>query len=329
MIYTGFLRLNNKIMKAIIKNKIILNEIHSASAIELIDNQLFIIGDNSPFLFVLDLEGNIKNKVRIFDIKDANVTTNENVIIIPKKEKPDFEASCVLNINQKKYLFVVGSGSSDKRNLAVLIDLETFEVKKIALKNLYKLFAKFIFLSINAQNDELNIEGLCANYKNVYFFQRGNVNGNNFVFSIVISDMITYLFSEKQTINIKKINKQRVALPSIEGIFSGFSGACFADNQGNNWQNTIQKILWTSSVENTKNAIDDGGVLGSFLGTYNLYNQQVESSIITEIINQKETIFTGKVEGICATYWSDDLKQAIAVTDADGGCSEMLFIEIS
>ncbi len=320
-------------MKAIIKNKIILNEIHSASAIELIDNQLFIIGDNSPFLFVLDLEGNVKNKVQIFDIKDTNVANNENIIIIPKKEKPDFEASCVLNINQKKHLFVVGSGSSDKRNLAVLIDLETFEVKKISLKNLYKLFTKFISLSINAQNDELNIEGLCANHRAVYFFQRGNISGNNFIFSIFIDDMINYLFSEKQSINIKKINKQKVALPSIEGIFSGFSGAYFADNQGNNWQNTIQQILWTSSVENTKNAIDDGKVLGSFVGTYNIHNQQVENSIITEIINQKETIkediFTGKVEGICATYWADDLKQAIAVTDADGGCSEMLFIEIS
>ena len=321
-------------MKAIIKNKIILKEIYSASAVELIDNQLFIIGDNSPFLFVLDLEGNIKNKVQIFDIEEDS---NESITIIPKKEKPDFEASCVLNINQKKYLFVVGSGSSEKRNLAVLIDLETFEVKKISLKNLYKLFAKFISLSINAQNDALNIEGLCANHRAVYFFQRGNINGNNFIFSIFIDDMINYLFSEKQTINIKKINKQRVALPSIKGIFSGFSGACFADNQGNNWQNTIQQILWTSSVENTKNAIDDGSVLGSFLGTYNLHNQQIDSAIIENNTenntsnNSENSVFLGKVEGICVVDWSNDLfpKQVIAVTDADGGCSEMLFIEIS
>ncbi len=323
-------------MKAIIIKKIILNEIHSASAIELIDNQLFIVGDNSPFLFVLDLEGNIKNKVQIFDIKDTNATTNENVIIIPKKEKPDFEASCVLNINQKKHLFVVGSGSSDKRNLAVLIDLETFEVQKISLKKLYKKFTKHLSLSENAQNDELhnelNIEGLCANDTTVYFFQRGNISGNNFIFSISTYDMVLYLFSEKQAINIKKINKQKVALPSIEGIFSGFSGACFADNQPNNQndnQPNNQQILWTSSVENTKNTIDDGNVLGSFVGTYNTHNQQVENSIITEIIDQKEMIFTGKVEGICVVDWSDGLKQAIAVTDADGGCSEMLFIEIS
>ncbi len=318
-------------MKAIIKNKIILNEIHSASAIELIDNQLFIIGDNSPFLFVLDLEGNVKNKVQIFDIKDIkdiNVTTNENIIIIPKKEKPDFEASCVLNINQKNHLFVVGSGSSDKRNIAVLIDLETFEVQKIALKNLYAKFVQHLSLSKKAQNNELNnelnIEGLCANETTVYFFQRGNISGNNFIFSISIYDMVLYLFSEKQAINIKQIDKQKVTLPSIEGIFSGFSGACFIDNQNNN-----QQVLWTSSVENTKNVIDDGNVLGSFVGTYNTHNQQVETSIITEIINQKENVFTGKVEGICVIDWSDDLKQAIAVTDADGGCSEMLFIEIS
>ncbi len=311
-------------MKAIIKNKIILNEIYSASAIELIDNELFIIGDNSPFLFVLDLEGNIKNKVQIFDIKDTNVTTNENIIIIPKKEKPDFEASCVLNINQKKHLFVVGSGSSDKRDIAVLIDLGTFEVQKISIKNLYKKITKLISLSENAQNDELNIEGLCANETTVYFFQRGNINGNNFIFSISIDDMVSYLFSKKETIKIKKIDKQKVDLPSIENIFSGFSDACFTDNQNDN-----QQILWTSSVENTTNTIDDGKVLGSFVGTYNIHNQQVENSIITEMINQKETVFIGKVEGICVTNWSDDLKRAIAVTDADGGCSEMLFIEIS
>ena len=325
-------------MKAIIKNKIILKEIYSASAIELIDNELFIIGDNSPFLFVLDLEGNIKNKVKIFDIEENSIQN----IIIPKKEKPDFEASCVLNINEKNYLFVVGSGSSEKRNLAVLIDLKTFEVKKISLKKLYECFIKLASLNLDPQNCELNIEGLCANDTNIYFFQRGNINGNNFIFSLFLYDMIEYLSSEEQTINISKINKQKVDLPSIEGIFSGFSGASFTDNE---------QILWTSSVENTKNAIDDGNVLGSFLGTYNIHNQQVESTIITEIINKnsdknsnennngnnneisdkKETIFVGKVEGICALDWSEDSakKQVIAVTDADGGCSEMIFIEIS
>lgn len=317
-------------MKAIIKNRHILNEIHSASAIELIDNQLFVIGDNSPFLFVLDLEGNVKNKIRIFGIKgnsNENPTPNfnEEVLIIPKKDKPDFEASCVLNIKeknyQKKYLFVVGSGSSEKRNLAVLIDLETFEVKNFSLKKLYECFIKLASLNLDPQNCELNLEGLCANDTNIYFFQRGNINGNNFIFSLLLDDMIEYLLSEQQNINITKINKQKVDLPSIEGLFSGFSGAGFVDNEN---------ILWTSSVENTKNAIDDGNVLGSFLGTYNIHNQQVESAIITEIINEKENVFIGKVEGICAIHWSKDKakKQVIAVTDADGGCSEMLFIEI-
>ena len=318
-------------MKAIIKNKLILNEIYSASAIELIDNELFIIGDNSPFLFILDLEGNIKNKIKIFDIEIAD---NQDIAIIPKKEKPDFEASCVLKIKDKNYLFVVGSGSSEKRNIAILVDLATFEVKNISLKKLYQLFIKLIKLTVlgaNTQNDDLNstlnIEGLCANETNVYFFQRGNISGDNFIFSILIADMASYLLSAKQTINIFKINRQKVTLPSINGIFSGFSGACFAGTPPISKHD--RTILWTSSVEDTKNAIDDGSVLGSFLGTYDLDNHQIKSIIIENPVTDE--IFMGKVEGVCVVDWSNDLspKHVIAVTDADGGCSEMLFIEIS
>ncbi len=280
-------------MKAIIKKKIILKEIYSASSVELVDNELFIIGDNSPFLFVLDLEGNIKNKVKIFDFdihSETNFSEKDNIVVIPKKDKPDFEASCTLNINSINYLFVVGSGSSEKRNLAILIDLKTFEVKQISLKKLYQLFEKHIKLTVlgtNTQDLELNIEGLCANETTVYFFQRGNISGN-FIFSIAMSHMISYLFSAKQSINILKIKRQKVDLPSIDTVFSGFSGACFASTPPISKHN--RQILWTSSVENTKNSIDDGKVLGSFLGIYHLDNQKVESMIIENVVENSNEI---------------------------------------
>ena len=147
--------------------------------------------------------------------------------------------------------------------------------------------------------------------------------GENMSYGFVAS----YLLSAKQTINIFKINRQKVTLPSINGIFSGFSGACFASTPPISKHD--RTILWTSSVEDTKNAIDDGSVLGSFLGTYDLDNHQIKSIIIENPVTDE--IFMGKVEGVCVVDWSNDLspKHVIAVTDADGGCSEMLFIEIS
>ena len=113
--------------------------IGSASGLVYHQDKLYIISDNSTFLY----EYNILNK-RLDKI--ALVENPQDNII--KKEKPDFESITLKGNN----LVLLASGSTDKRN---------------------KLF-KYNINSKKIKEDELNIEGLIITDKKILLFQRGN-----------------------------------------------------------------------------------------------------------------------------------------------------------
>ena len=66
-----------------------------------IDNIIYIVGDDSPFLYCLNFDFNIINKIELF--KTAHFKTGR----IPKKLKYDFECITKLEIKDKKYLLIV------------------------------------------------------------------------------------------------------------------------------------------------------------------------------------------------------------------------------
>ena len=74
----------------------------------------------------------------------------------------------------------------------------------------------------------------------------------------------------------------------INGIESGFSGATIINDQS--------VIIFTSSVENTDNAYDDGEILGSFICTIDILDNKISNTDKSVIIPDIETPL--KVESI-------------------------------
>ena len=142
--------------------------IGSASGLLYHNDILYLISDNSTYLYEYSMNENEINKIALVENPQEN---------IPKKVKPDYE-SMTLDGNK---LLIFGSGSTKNREL-----LKTYHYsnKKIKEKDLSELYSKLKSL-FSIQNDELNIEGVFYLNKKFYLFQRGNgKNSKNGIFII-------------------------------------------------------------------------------------------------------------------------------------------------
>lgn len=238
--------------------------IGSASGLFYKDNSLFIIGDNSGYLY----EYHIDSK----DLKRHPLIENpsENTI---KKDKADFEALTYF----QDTVYVLGSGSTSKRNKMVEFDLQ--QKKKTATNNLADLYTLMQnFASIKPE--EFNIEGVIHDGENWYFFNRGNgISNKNTLFSL----------------RAKKLDQEfsllsnDYKLPKIKGVRTSFTDATLIDN----------KIYFLASAEDTKSTYDDGEVLGSIIGRIDLETMKIDFT--------KKISSTNKFEGL--TVFKKDNKK--------------------
>ncbi len=181
-----------------LQNLFEISGIGSASGLIYTNDKLYIISDNSTFLYQYNI-----NKAKLKSI-NLNKESHQN---IPKIIKPDFESIALKG--HKLYLF--GSGSTSNREQQVTYNLKTQEVKE---KNLNSLYEKFR-VKIGISPDDLNIEGSFYHAKKWFFFQRGN--GASSKNGIFISDE-----KDLEFISIK--------LPKIQNIEATFTDAIVVDN---------------------------------------------------------------------------------------------------
>jgi len=203
--------------------------IGSASGLVYKDNSLFIISDNSTFLYKYNVQEKELTKIAIAENPQENIA---------KKDKFDFE-SIALKGNK---LHILGSGSTSKREKRISYNLDT---EKIIEKDLTKLYKQLKETS-SISDDELNIEGAFFNIDKWYLFQRGNgANSKNGIF--ILNDNL------KDSGDIEFIPIQ---LPTIKHIETSFTDAIMVED----------KIYFLATAEDTTSTYDDGEILGSIIG---------------------------------------------------------------
>ena len=216
-----------------------INGIGAASGLVYLKNNLYIISDNSGFLYQFNIKDNNLQKHQLIDNNQEN---------IPKKDKPDFESICFKN----NKLHIFGSGSTKKRDQKVIFDLENLESKSKDLSDLYADLKQIA----NFTDDELNIEGSFYHNENLYLLNRGN--GDVAKNGIFIRNK-TY----------KKITFKEFELPIINNIETSFTDAIVFEN----------KIYFLATSENTTSTYLDGEVYGSILGIIDIETLAVLSTI--------------------------------------------------
>ncbi|MBP6455952.1 MAG: hypothetical protein KA275_04405 [Chitinophagaceae bacterium] len=282
-----------------INSRIFLSEIPSASGIEKINHQFYVIGDDSLHLFILnETDFSIKEKI--------NLVSTIGVFRIPKKEKKDVEAICFAEKEQKILIF--GSGSNENRNVLFTIDIkQQHHVENLDISHFYNQLKE----KAKLDNADFNIEAAACLGNKLFLFNRGN----NVIIRIALPHFFSFI--KKETSNLV-FETTSIDLGKIQQHQISFSGAATFDGNDND-------LFFSATVEATSNWIDDGKVLGSFVGVYNTASQLVDNCPVLENGVQKEI----KIESLLVNKKNSETSfEIILVTDADGGESELILADL-
>ena len=246
----------------------------SASGLIYSNDSLLIIGDSSGYLYDYSISKADLKKHELVE----NATEN-----IAKSEKADLEAMSVSGED----LYIFGSGSGRKRNVAIEVDLKTKDtIAKTDLKHLYSSMREVA----NIRRKEFNIEGAFYNGDYLYLFNRGSGAGNrNVIFTV----------NRKNLIKDFTIQYKDIQLPQINGFRSGFSDAILVD----------KKIYFIATAENTSSNTADGRILGTLVGSIDLSTMTID---FTEKISDNQ-----KFEGITLYSKGDDKIEFLLCEDND------------
>lgn len=172
--------------------------IGSASGIVFKDNSLYIISDNSGFLYQFNIYSSQLIKHSLLE------NTSENIL---KKLKPDFEA--ITQVGNELHIF--GSGSTPARNKSYIFDTKTQKVTE----NNFTYQYENIKSQFSISSDDLNIEGALYYNQKLHLFQRGNgENSKNGI--IIFNDDLQFI---------------PIQLPKIKHVEATFTDAIRVENK--------------------------------------------------------------------------------------------------
>jgi hypothetical protein len=287
-------------MTATILSEVAIPNLPSASGVEIIDDIAYLIGDDSPWLYLLDAATLTPvGQVQLFDAP-AFATGR-----LPKADKPDLECTVALVWpDGRTGVLVLGSGSKAPREVGWFVPASTSPApQKVDLAPLYDLLRAHLPLGV----DVLNLEAAAATATELLLFQRtvGRADAAG-LFQLPLEATLQFLTNAAAP--APAISVKWFSLPEIDGCPAGFSGATLVDGQ----------LFVTASVENTLDAVLDGAVLGSFVGVVNL---QAHTATFARLAWADGRAYHGKVEGLAVRHLHVGQAELLLVTDDDAGGS--------
>jgi hypothetical protein len=286
-----------------------LTEIPSASGIVYAKDKIFVVGDDSPWLYTLNKEFEIIRKQRLSSL-DSMVNGR-----MPKSIKPDFESLGSFSSGGADYLLVLPSGSiMESRDTAYTLFLAFDDL--IKHRNVRPVFEQIKQQAGMDPDDEINIEGLAISDDRAYLFHRGNISGN-FIAVFEAGSLLYHI--DNDLVAIPEAEIYPIDLPGYGQVQSGFSGASMLPDQSG--------LLFSASLENTMDVVSDGEILGSYIGLM-ASGEPGRKSYRYGMVQQEGKMLALKIEGLAIQNVTGNKIRAFAVCDNDNGTSEILELEI-
>ncbi len=284
----------------------VLAAVPAASGIERIDDQYYAVGDNIPWLYLLNERFELVEK---FHISPNNPVSDD---ILSKDVKPDFEAITQARYDNKNELWVFGSGSkSPSRDILSRFDLQN---KKFIKTHGLTEFYETIIASCNLGDGNLNIEAAAVIGENLYLFNRGV----NLVLQYPLKTITGYIDGNGAC---PKPIAYHIKLPETEKVQIGFSGASASADK--------KHLIFTASAEDTSNWIDDGEILGSYVGVISLKDLKDQYQPVCLPIEKNGEILSVKVESVTVIAQNKKEIRLLLVSDSDGGDSERFTVKLN
>lgn len=299
-----------------------LENVPSASGVEGIGDWLYIIGDDSPYLYRVNSDLSDKKEIPVIEHTDFETGR------LPKKLKPDFEALAHLDSGVRSELLIFGSGSkADRRDKLLRVELseELCEVAQIREFSLTPLYERLRADERIVGEGKLNIEAAVVDDERLLLFQRGSALSPNVVLIFNVRKFLEWVEDNSKKMPVPHLRV--VLLPQIGEVQSGFSGATVLPEK--------DAIVFSASSEDRNDAYLDGKVFGSLVGALerqSLYREAGEiKPSIAKFATKDQGAFTGKIESLTVLgKQAPDTCRVVAVTDNDKDTSStILTLELS
>lgn len=215
--------------------------ISSASGLEFLDGHIYLVSDNSNYLYDYRISENLLNRHVLLH--------GPQMEEIEKPQKLDLEA--MLFTADRIYTF--GSGSTPVRERGFSIFKNDWKSTELDMRTLYSAMKK----SANITASDFNIEGAAIHGDSWIFLNRGNgPAGRNVIFKVEGDD----LFKDF------KITSFEIDLPPIDGLVFGFSGASVV----------ADSLYFIATAEEGLSTYDDGEIGGTIFGKLDLNNMRID-----------------------------------------------------
>lgn len=258
----------------------------AASGLTVVDDLVFVIGDDEHHLAVFQRADAAAGKLRRLlpgDLpRDAKLR---------KAQKPDFEillALPAINGRAGLRLLALGSGSTDQRNRGLELEFDAMgQLREAQMLDLQRLYAEIALLV-----PEMNLEGAVVKGDELLLFNRGNIsNPDTHILATKLSSLTT-------PNSLGPTQRKQLLLPSVDGVPLGVTDACLLGDG---------KILLSAVAEATEDSYADGAVVGS---AAILLDERLEILTIQQFDPSR------KVEGISGRRVAAGIEM-LCVTDAD------------
>ncbi|WDF68736.1 hypothetical protein PQ465_20875 [Sphingobacterium oryzagri] len=246
--------------------------IAAASGLLFHDKQLHIISDNSDYLYQYQLKSETLQKTALLERSGQQE-------LVTKKEKADFEAIA----QDRKMLYIFGSGSGKKRNSLVKYDRKTKKKQTVDMSQSYASMQK----KFGIEAEDFNIEGALIWENELWLFNRGNgPNQKNGIFVL-----------DKKTLQANRFVE--VVLPALKSVQTGFTDATRVGNS----------IYFIAAAEDSNSSYHDGQINGTLIGKLDPKTKKV---LYTELLSE-----THKFEGIAFYNENKDGQTFLLCEDPD------------
>lgn len=301
-------------MQASVTQTIPFANMPSASGIEKAGTGYYVIGDDAPFLYLLD--ANFKPAGKFAFMDTASFASGR----IPSAAKPDLESMAQFTRSDTTYLLMLGSGSATSRNVAYLVQADNpKKYKKVDVSDFYT-FLKQVLARNGA--DQLNLEGLAINDTHAYLLQRSFGKEQSILLRFKREEFLNYITGSTAMPLASVFHFQ---LPKLGPYQASFSGAYLLQD----------KLFFTATIEGTTDAVADGEVHGSFVGYIPLLELQENKGFpVTIPVVQLDLAdgkkYSGKVESLVVSQTESlGTYKAVIVSDDDKGSSDLLEVTLS
>lgn len=277
----------------------------SGSALAVMNNKLFLVGDDASYMLVMN------NKMETID----------SVILFPgdngrlsKETKPDMESATSFLLKKKQTLLLLGSGSVEPyRENGILWSPGDSTV--VSTINVHQFYKRLMGEGIK----ELNIEGSAAIPGGMVLANRGN---KNFSKNYLVFTSLNFFYDQEKA-SIKLV---QVGVNIDTAIFNGVSGLDYA--------NRSDKLLLSVSTENNYDNYSDGTIGKSYLwiiddisGKKRFTHLNPDKIIDLESIDHR---FKGhKIESVCLLNETRTKMELLLAADDDKGDTWLFLLQLN